>query len=158
MRMLGPSCMRTQALSLALSPGGRGNCPCHIGYTEAAANTFISEEHLLVLSALRSPLPTGERGRGRGPEPSAYVKSLSQGRNIPPFEKGGGRGGISAEYPDRSCTSCAACCRMLAAQESALARGHPKSQSAFKRKATISTPSNKKGSRSSLFYRSTLDA
>src|SRR5690606_40847708 len=65
-RTLSRSCSRAQALSLALSPGGRGNCPCHIGYTEAAANTFISEVRRPARRAIRSPLALGGPRKQRG--------------------------------------------------------------------------------------------
>src|SRR5690554_7005786 len=52
----------------------------------------------------------------QGLELSTYAQVISQNRDNPPFRKGG-RGGISAEYPERFGISSVACCGMLAAWE-----------------------------------------
>src|SRR5690554_2358321 len=57
----------------------------------------------------------------QGLELSTYAQVISQSRDNPPFRKGG-RGGISAEHPERFGISSVACCGMLAADRKSLVK------------------------------------
>src|SRR5690606_3075609 len=63
-----------------------------------------------------SPLPRRERGEKLAGLAGLYRISHQPKQGYPPFRKGG-RGGISAEHPERFGISSVACCGMLAAWE-----------------------------------------